>query len=58
MNGSTTFNSISTYACRMGFMVVGSVSRTCQGDGQWSGSEPTCQSEGDVCTHVLGVTIL
>ena len=46
VNSSTTYNSMATYECSIGFELVGSDKRTCQTNGQWSGSEPTCQSEG------------
>ena len=35
--GSTAF-----YACNAGFLLVGDERRTCQSNGQWSGSEPRC----------------
>ena len=31
-----------TYSCDSGYEVDGSVTRTCQATGMWSGSEPTC----------------
>jgi len=30
------------YICDEGFGISGSISRECQSDGNWSGSEPTC----------------
>ena len=32
-----------TYACNDGFRLIGDPMRTCQSDGEWSGSPPTCQ---------------
>ncbi len=32
-----------TYSCSAGFFLVGSATRTCQTNGQWSGSTPTCE---------------
>ena len=39
----TTFGYTVTYTCNSGYrMTAGSTIRTCQSDGQWSGSHPTC----------------
>ena len=40
---STTYNSVVTYTCDVGYTLQGSNSRTCQSDRQWSGSVPQCQ---------------
>ena len=40
---STTYNSVVTYTCDVGYTLQGSNSRTCQSDGQWSESVPQCQ---------------
>ena len=39
---STTYNSVVTYTCDVGYTLQGSNSRTCQSNGQWSGSVPQC----------------
>ena len=39
---STTYNSVVTYTCDVGYTLQGSNSRTCQSSGQWSGSVPQC----------------
>ena len=39
---STTYNSVVTYTCDVGYTLQGSNNRTCQSDGQWSGSVPQC----------------
>ena len=44
---STTYNSVVTYTCDVGYTLLGSNSRTCQSDGQWSGSVPQCNREFD-----------
>ena len=38
----TTFNQVATYSCNSGYGLVGNMTRTCQADGMWSGSEPIC----------------
>jgi len=35
-------NGVATYTCATGYSMTGSNQRTCQVDGTWSGSEPTC----------------
>ena len=42
---STTYNSVVTYTCDVGYTLQGSNSRTCQSDLQWSGSVPQCNCE-------------
>ena len=39
---STTYNSVVTYTCDVGYSLQGSNSRTCQSNGQWSGGAPQC----------------
>ena len=39
----TTFGQTATYSCNTGYNLVGDNTRTCQADGEWSGSAPTCQ---------------
>ena len=41
----TTFQQTATYSCTTGHNLTGDSTRTCQDNGVWSGSEPTCQSE-------------
>ena len=42
---STTYNSVVTYTCDVGYTLHGSNSRICQSSGQWSGSVPQCNRE-------------
>jgi len=46
-----TYNSNATYYCDTGFSLSGSQSRTCQANGTWSGSPPTC---GMFFLHLFG----
>ena len=42
--GRTRFGQTATYSCDTGYILVGDNNRTCQAAGNWSGSEPICQS--------------
>ena len=44
-NNEYLSGTVATYTCNNGFELFGDVTRTCQNDGTWTGSEPTsCQS--------------
>ncbi len=50
VNGTLTGNSVSylsevTYSCATGYNLSGDASRTCQADGNWTGSAPVCNSK-------------
>ena len=36
---------IANYSCVTGYLLEGNERRTCQLDGEWSGQEPSCNSE-------------
>ena len=40
----TTVGQTATYSCNTGYNLVGDSTRTCQAEGKWSMSAPTCQS--------------
>lgn len=40
----TTYQSVATYQCNIGYNLIGESNRTCQANGNWSGMEPICQS--------------
>ena len=44
LTSGTTFGQTATYSCDTGYNLVGDGIRTCQATGNWSESEPTCQS--------------
>ncbi|HET7538646.1 MAG TPA: hypothetical protein VFK05_02205 [Polyangiaceae bacterium] len=39
---TTTYGATATYSCKQGYGPSGSATRTCQADGKWSGTTPTC----------------
>ena len=43
-SSGTTFMMNATYSCDFGYNLVGTNTRTCQATGDWSGSDPTCDS--------------
>ena len=47
---TNTFGSQANYSCSEGYFLNGNTTRECQADGQWSGSEPTC--EGQSATYI------
>ena len=47
----TTYNSVSTYSCDSGYVLMGDDMRTCSDTGLWSGNQPTCTGNIDVCTR-------
>ena len=40
---STTYNSVVSYTCDVGYTLQGSNSRTCQSNGQWKSRIPSCK---------------
>ena len=56
-----TIGSHATYACDDGFELLGNEFRTCEADGEWSGTDPNCQGiiETFMCAIIVcGVAIL
>jgi len=50
---STTVRSRVTYTCNSGYLrTAGSSTRTCQPNGQWSGSHPTCTRKSTLCHFI------
>jgi hypothetical protein len=44
-SSGTQFNDSASYSCNDGYKIEGSPSRTCQANGSWSGSAPTCVAQ-------------
>ena len=47
-----TFGSQANYSCSEGYVLNGNSIRICQTDGQWTGSEPTCEGQVLWCVCV------
>ena len=41
-SGGTNYKCTAVHTCDTGYILNGNVTRTCQEDANWSGSEPTC----------------
>ncbi|XP_078581988.1 E-selectin-like [Branchiostoma floridae x Branchiostoma japonicum] len=46
-----------TFSCDTGYNLVGASTLTCQADGTWSGSQPTCEVLMRVLSSVVGVNV-
>ena len=60
LNG-TVFESIATYRCNLGYILVGDDTRVCQNSETWSGSQPRCNADaiiGSVVAVLVIVTAL
>ena len=42
-----------TFTCDGGYELTGSVNRSCQIDGSWSGNETTCTSSTSLCSCII-----
>ena len=40
-----SYRSVATFGCSSGYHMQGSSQRTCQVNGQWDGTQPTCQGK-------------
>ena len=43
----TDVGSVATHICTPGFFLIGASTRTCQGDGGWSGTDVKCVGENN-----------
>lgn len=48
--GSPSFGQVASYHCKPGLYLVGSETRTCQANGQWSAAAPSCECSRDLQT--------
>ena len=44
-SAGTSFGDVAKYSCDTGYTLNVPAERTCQADGHWNGSIPTCESE-------------
>ena len=44
--GGTTYLSVATYSCDLGYTMIGSPTSTCQADSTWSNLDPYCIING------------
>ena len=55
-NGAVTDNTDvgtqANYTCDDGYCLNGTRYRTCQNDGNWTGTEPTCGKQANLCLFV------
>ncbi|HVZ73733.1 MAG TPA: hypothetical protein VHJ20_15240 [Polyangia bacterium] len=51
---TTTYGASATYACNTGYSASGALTSTCQADGTWSGTAPTCTIKN--CGTLTGPT--
>lgn len=52
---TTTIGSTATYSCIQGYTLLGVVTRTCETNGEWSGSAPVCTAKKILCTPLPNV---
>ena len=44
-SSGTTYNEVAAYSCDPGYYIIGSSSRTCQVNGAWNSTVPSCERE-------------
>ena len=44
-SAGTSFGDVARYLCIEGYTLIGLNETTCQADGRWNGSVPTCESK-------------
>ncbi len=57
-SSGTTFMNTATYSCDDGYGLMGDMTRTCQSDGIWSLTAPTCRGESVGFFIVLYYSVL
>ena len=55
--GLTTFRSQVVYYCNRGYLLDSGSTRTCQADGEWSGSLPSCVGRCRLQSFILLVSV-
>ena len=56
----TNYKCTAVYTCDTGYVLNGNITRTCQEDANWSGSEPTCDGMYilEINCHQLLISIM
>ena len=58
-SSSTNLNSTASYSCTYeGYKLVGNGVRTCQANGNWSGDEPSCESNFTGLMHCVSFYLI
>ena len=52
-DGVSSYEDTCSFTCNTGYELTGSDTRTCQSDGNWSGSDVTCR-RGNLCFILFG----
>ncbi len=52
---SVSYNSLISYECNYGYMLIGDSVRRCERNKQWTGTEPHCKGNGHTQTYVRAV---
>ena len=47
-SGGTTYGSVATFTCDLGYTMTGTATSTCQADESWDNLDPGCQINGTV----------
>ena len=53
---NTDYGTQANYICDTGYCLYGNRYRTCQNDGNWTGTDPTCFSESKLCVCFVNHT--
>ena len=48
-SNGTTYLSVATFDCRVGYTLEGNMSRTCLANESWSNDDPICEINGKMC---------
>lgn len=52
-SGQNNVGDFVTYRCDSGYALIGDSTRFCQEDGQWTGSEPSCEGQSEFTSQMI-----